>query len=163
MADIFSSFGGGMFSMEILLPFFLVLAIVYGALEVSKVFSNKGVKAIIAVVFAFFAIMNSQVVTFINSILPYAAMIFVVIFIAWILLKPLRGENKDGKKKDPVLIIVILVLVMVLLARMQATDYLPENSILSNTNLIWVVGILVIGVILWKIYKMSQNEGGGHP
>jgi hypothetical protein len=157
MADIFSSLGGGMFSMEILLPFFLVLAIVYGALEVSKVFSNKGVKAIIAVVFAFFSIMNPQVVAFINTILPYAAMIFVVIFIAWILIKPLRGGS--GKKMDPVLIIVILVLVMVLLARMQATDYLPESSILSNTNLIWVVGILVIGVILWKVYKMSQPEG----
>jgi glucan phosphoethanolaminetransferase (alkaline phosphatase superfamily) len=160
MTDIFSVLGGGMFSMEIILPFFLVLAIVYGALEISKVFTNKGVKAIIAVVFAFFTIMNSQVIAFINSILPYAAMIFVVIFIAWILLKPLRGGS-GRKGMDPVLIVVILVLVFVLLARMQATDYLPENSILANSNLLWIVGILVVAVVLWKVYKMGQAPAGG--
>jgi len=158
MADIFSSFGGGMFSLELLLPFFLVLAIIYGALEVSKVFKNRAVNGIIAVVFAFFSIMNSQVVAFINSILPYAAGFFVVLFLIWIVLKPLRGGGKEGGKgTDPVLIIVILVLVMVILARMQTTDILPSSSLLSNSNLIWIIGILIVAVILWKAYKM-KNE-----
>ena len=143
-------------SMEVLLPFFLVLAIIYGALEVSKVFKNRAVNGIIAIVFAFFSIMNAQVVSFINSILPYAAGFFVVIFIIWIVLKPLRG-GKEGKGMDPVLIIVILVLILVLLARMQVTDYFPEGSILSNQNLIWVIGIIIVAVILLKVFKM-KNE-----
>jgi len=142
--------------MEVLLPFFLVLAIIYGALEVSKVFKNRAVNGIIAIVFAFFSIMNAQVVSFINSILPYAAGFFVVIFIIWIVLKPLRG-GKEGKGMDPVLIIVILVLILVLLARMQVTDYFPEGSILSNQNLIWVIGIIIVAVILLKVFKM-KNE-----
>jgi len=145
-------------AMETLLPFFLVLAIVYGALEVSKVFTNRGVKGIIAVVFAFFSVMNAQVVAFINSILPYAAGFFVVIFIIWIVLKPLRG--KEGKKMDPVLIVVILVLVLIILARMQTTDYLPENSIFSNTNLIWIVGIIIAVVVLYKVYKIGSGQPG---
>ncbi len=140
-------------SMEILLPFFLVLAIIYGALEVSKVFKNRAVNGIIAVVFAFFSVMNSQVVSFINSILPYAAGFFVVLFLIWIVLKPLRGSGKEGKKGDPVLIIVILVLVLIILARMQTTDILPSSSLLSNTNLVWIIGILIVAVILWKAYK----------
>jgi hypothetical protein len=147
--------------METLLPFFLVLAIVYGALEVSKVFTNRGVKAIIAVVFAFFSVMNAQVVAFINSILPYAAGFFVVIFIAWIVLKPLRGKGEGKKGMDPVLLVVILVLVLILLARMQTTDYLPENSIFSNTNLIWIVGIIIAVVVLYKVYKIGSGQGPG--
>jgi hypothetical protein len=145
-------------SFEILLPFMLVLAIVYGALEVSKVFANRAVKGIIAIVFAFFAVMNSQVVAFINSILPYAAGFFVVIFLIWIVLKPLRGAG--GKRSmDPVLLIVILVLVLVLLARMSVSDYWPESSILSNANLIWIVGIAIVAVILWKAYKIGNKPG----
>ncbi len=145
-------------SFEILLPFMLVLAIVYGALEVSKVFANRAVKGIIAIVFAFFAVMNSQVVAFINSILPYAAGFFVVIFLIWIVLKPLRGSGKEGKKGiDPVLLIVILVLVLVLLARMSVSDYWPESSIISNSNLMWIIGIIIVVVILWKAYKI-KNE-----
>lgn len=145
-------------SMEILLPFFLVLAIVYGALEVSKVFANRGVKAIIAVVFAFFAILNYQVVTFINSILPYAAGFFVVIFLIWIVLKPIRGSGGAGKKgMDPVLLIVILVLILILLARMQVTNYFPQSSILSNENLIWVIGIIIVAIVLYKVFKIGPT------
>jgi hypothetical protein len=145
-------------SFEILLPFMLVLAIVYGALEVSKVFANRAVKAIIAVVFAFFSVMNSQVVAFINSILPYAAGFFVVIFLIWIVLKPLKGGG--GKKGiDPVLLIVILVLVLVLLARMSVSDYWPESSLISNANLLWIIGIIIVVVILWKAYKIGPGRG----
>jgi len=144
-----------------MLPFFLVLAITYGALEVSKVFANRAVKAILAVVFAFFAILNSQVVTFINSILPYAAVSFVVIFLIWIVLKPIRGDGKDKKGIDPVLIIVVLVLILVVLARLQMTDYFPSTSVLSNENIIWIVGIIIVAYILWKAFKMGPS--GSNP
>jgi small-conductance mechanosensitive channel len=148
-------------SLELMLPFFLVLAITYGALEVSKVFANRAVKAILAVVFAFFAILNSQVVTFINSILPYAAVSFVVIFLIWIVLKPIRGDGKDKKGIDPVLIIVVLVLILVVLARLQMTDYFPSTSVLSNENIIWIVGIIIVAYILWKAFKMGPS--GSNP
>lgn len=147
-------FASDFLSLEILLPFFLVLAIVYGSLEVSKVFANKAVKGIIAVVFAFFAILNYEVVSFINAILPYAAGFFVVLFLIWIILKPIKGAG-GGKGFDPVLIIVILALVLILLARMSVTEYWPESSWLSNANLIWIVGLIILVFIFWKAYKMS--------
>jgi len=147
-------------SMELLLPFFLVLAIVYGALEVSKVFKNRAVKGIIAVVFAFFSVTNTQVVSFINSILPYAAGFFVVIFLIWIVLKPIRGEKKEGEKRrgDPVLVIIVLGLVLIILARLQSTNYFPSSSILSNENLIWIIGIIIVAVVLYKAYKIGAKE-----
>jgi membrane-associated HD superfamily phosphohydrolase len=153
MADMFS-----MLSMETLLPFFLVLAITYGALEVSKVFANRGVKAIIAVVFAFFAILNSQVIAFINSILPYAAVFFVVIFLVWIVLKPLRGEKKPGDKgRDPVILVVILVLVLIVLARLQATGNLPSYGFFTSENLIWIVGLAIVAFVIYKVYKIGAQ------
>ena len=59
-------------------------------LRTSYLFS-RWLSALPAVVFAFFAIMNAQVVSFINMILPYAAGFFVILFLVWIILKPLRG------------------------------------------------------------------------
>ena len=144
-----------LFSMEILLPFFLVLAIIYGALEVSKVFANRAVKGIIAAVFAFFAIMNVQVVSFINLILPYAAGFFVVLFLIWIVLKPFRGAGKGGG--DATVLIVILVLVLILLTRLGSTGYIPGSSFLSDPNLLWLIGIIVVLVIIWKAYKMGSG------
>ncbi len=142
-------------SLELLLPFFLVLAIIYGALEVSKVFGNRAVKGIIAVVFAFFAIMNSQIVTFINMILPYAAGFFVILFLIWIILKPLRG-GKGGV--DATVLIVILVLVLVLVARLGSESYLPGYGFLSDPNLLWIIGIVIVLLVIWKAYKMGGGE-----
>jgi glucan phosphoethanolaminetransferase (alkaline phosphatase superfamily) len=144
-------------SMELILPFMLVLAITYGALEVSKVFANRAVKAIIAVVFAFFAILNYQVVTLINSILPYAAGFFVLVFLVWIVLKPLRG-GAGRKGFDPVILIVILVLALVFLARMQVTDYFPGMGFLSNENLMWIVGIAIVVFVVYKAYKIGSGR-----
>jgi len=138
-------------SFEILLPFFLVLAIVYGALEVSRVFSNRAVKGIIAVVFAFFAVMNYEVVMFINYILPYAAGFFVIIFLIWIILKPL----KIGGGIDPLMFIVILALVLILLARLNSLGY-TEYTFLSDPNFLWLIGIVVVLVLIWKAYKIGK-------
>jgi hypothetical protein len=151
MADIFS-----MLSMELLLPFFLVLAVVYGALEVSNIFRNRAVKAIIAAVFAFFSIMNSQVVSLINSILPYAAAFFVLLFLAWIVIKPFRGGGGQGKI-DPVIIVIILGLILILIARLASTGYISDNSILSNTNLLWIVGIAIALIIFYKVFKIGSG------
>lgn len=142
-------------SMELLLPFFLVLAIIYGALEVSKVFENRAVKGIIAVVFAFFAIMNAQVVSLINVILPYAAGFFVVIFIIWMVIKPFRGRGGGG---DSTVLIVILVLVVILLARLGTEGYI-QNNFLTDPNFLWIIGIVVVLVIIWKAYKMGSGGG----
>jgi hypothetical protein len=152
MADIFS-----MLSMELILPFMLVLAITYGALEVSKVFGNRAVKAILAVVFAFFAILNYQVVSFINSILPYAAVFFVVIFLVWIVLKPIMGKKGEGEKRDPIILVVILVLVLIVLARLQTTGNLPSYGVFSSENLIWIIGIIIVAFVLYKVYKIGAQ------
>ncbi|MCK5023334.1 MAG: hypothetical protein KAS04_04125 [Candidatus Aenigmarchaeota archaeon] len=145
------------FSLEIMLPFFLVLAIVFGALEVSQVFSNKAVKAIIAFVFAAFSVMNMQVVAMINFLLPYAAGFFVLFFLVWIILKPLRGKGGDGKgdKKDPLILIVVLVLVLVIMTRLGDTGYSYSLGFLANPNLLWIIGIVVVVFIIYKAYKMG--------
>ena len=133
-----------------MLPFFLVLAIVYGALEVSKVFQNKGVKAIIAVVIAFFSISSPAVVEFLFSILPYAALFFIAFFFLGFISSFLKG--KEGEKKDVGLVLVVLALVLIFLASQQ-------NIIaIGDQNLVGVIVLLVVVLILYAGYQ-AKGEG----
>jgi hypothetical protein len=142
---------------DLLIPALFLLAIVYGALEVSGVFKNKAVKAIIAIAIALFAITSSELVTFLNGVLPYAVMLFVAFFFIGFIFKFLKG----GGGKDWTLIIIILILLLVLLARLP--DIFPgwQLGFLSNENLMWAIGTIVVLAIFYIAYKMTKGSGAG--
>ena len=74
-----------------LLPFLLMLGIVYGALQMGSPIKNKGANFIIAIVLALFAATNQQAVDMINQFLPYAAVLFVGVFILGFVWKGVKG------------------------------------------------------------------------
>ena len=134
---------------NVILPFFFVLAIVYGALEVSKVFQNKGVKAIIALVIAFFASTSPPAVEFIFFILPYAAMFFVVFFFVGFLL----SFFKDKGEKDYALIMVILALVLIFISGQDNLKFIN----LQDQNFVGMIVLLVIALILYSAYNLKSS------
>lgn len=140
-----------LFEVTLLLPFFFVLAIVYGALEVAKVFDNKAVKAIIAVVLAFFAVSNEQVVTFLMTFLPYIAIFFVIFFLAGFILSIVSGKLK----KDPLLAMAALVLVVIFLVSQESIDIFT----IENENFLATLALLAIVLVLYVGYVMRGGEG----
>src|SRR4030043_415702 len=96
----------------LLIPFLFMLAIVYGALDVSGVFRNKRVNALIALVFAFFSLTYEPAILFINQIMPFAIIFFVAFFFLGFVIKVAR----KGVDKDYTLLIIILGLVLLLFA-----------------------------------------------
>ncbi|MBN1896815.1 MAG: hypothetical protein JW789_03775 [Candidatus Aenigmarchaeota archaeon] len=136
-------------ALETLLPFLLILAVSYGALETVGMFRNKAVKAIIAVVLAFFAISNSMTVTYINGLLPYAAILFIIFFGIGFVKKSLSGGQKDNE-----LIIIIIVLVMLFVGSLYTTT--SDFNMYQYNELVWIAGIAVIGAILYGAYRMKE-------
>jgi hypothetical protein len=143
MADIIS----------LMVPFLFMLAIVYGALDVAGVFKNKRVNALIALVFAFFALTYAPAIEFINQIMPLAIVFFVVFFFLGFVIK----IAKKGVDKDYTLLIIILGLVLLLFATQGPgfiDSFLPGFEEQANSIMI-ASAIAFIGVILLAAYKLS--------
>jgi hypothetical protein len=145
-------------SLEYGIPFFFIFAIIYGALEIGGVFKNKGVKAIISICLAFFAVSNYQVLALINQLLPYAAIFFIVVFFLGFILKPFIGK---GGKGDPVLLIIVLGLVLLLFAQLGSPSspfyHDIQSTILGNENFLWIVGIIIVIVMFVYAYRMGKG------
>jgi hypothetical protein len=151
--------------LETLIPFLFIFAITYGALEVSGYFQNKAVKAIIALCISFFSIMNSEVTGFINQILPYAAIFFVIVFFIGFITKPFRkkaGQQGQGGGRDPVLILIIVGLAMLILAQLASPSSplynYTQGTILGNESIVWIAGlVMVLALFYYAFFKIKAQ------
>ena len=134
-------------ALETLLPFLLVLAVVYGAMDTAKMFSNRALKTIISVVMAFFAISDSSVVAMLNAMLPYAAIFFILIFVAGYVKRSLGG--KQGQDNTMVIIIIVLALLL------MASYARAEGGMYEYSEFFWFVGVIAIISVLYAAYKMK--------
>jgi uncharacterized membrane protein YdjX (TVP38/TMEM64 family) len=145
--------------MTFILPFLFVLAIVYGALDLAAVFKKKAVNVIIALVVAVFAVSNVAIVDSIVAAMPWAAMLFIILFFIKFILSFFKTEK--GKEKDYTLIIIILALIAIFMLS-QGTqliqDWLPGGFPVSEENLILIIGIVIIVAILYAAYNASKNR-----
>lgn len=137
------------------LPFFFVLAVVYGALEVSDLFKKPAVKALISIIIAFFSITNSTVVALIYQFLPYAALFFLVFFFFGFLYSFFKKEEK----KDPTLVVIILGLLLIFLVERGEETLSPFSFPgLTQENFMAAVGLFVIVVIFFAAYQHYRQE-----
>jgi hypothetical protein len=147
-------FGLDFVSLEYFLPFLLVVAIVYGALETAGMFRNRAVKAILAVVMGFFSVMNYQIVQLINTYLPFAAIVFVLIFIAGYMKKSLGGRADE--EKDNTMIIIIFGLGLLFIASIANAS--GGFNLYQYTDFLWLIGVVVVIAILYAAYRMGSNK-----
>ncbi len=137
---------------EIAIPFFFVLAVVYGSLEVSNVFKKSSVKGMISLAIAAVTLTSEAVTVFVMDILPYAAILFVIFFVLGFILNVFRG---DDKKVDFSLVAVIAALVLVFVSSQQdfVESYIPW---LSSENSVFIVA----GILLLMIFYAAYKKGG---
>jgi hypothetical protein len=144
----------------LMIPFLFMLAIVYGALDVSGVFRNRRVNAVIALVFALFTLTYAPAVEFINQIMPLAMIFFIVFFFIGFVIKMSGKGLKQGERRDFTLLIIIMGLILLLLATKGAEfigNFMPGFEEQGN-NILVVAGIIFIAVIFLAAYKMSNKE-----
>ncbi|MFH1978301.1 MAG: hypothetical protein ABIJ92_03170 [Candidatus Aenigmatarchaeota archaeon] len=137
----------------VILPFFFMFALVYGALEASSVFSNNAVKSIIALVIAFFTISSQPALDFINQAFPYAIPFFIVAFFLSFVIKMFKG--KEGEK-DYTLIAIVIGLILLLLASQGSVLTAITNI---HSDLVTGIGLALIALIFFAGYQ--QAKGGG--
>jgi hypothetical protein len=134
--------------METLLPFLLVVAVTYGAMETSGIFRNRAIKTIVAVVLALFAVTNYYIVQAINSMLPYVAIIFLLVFIAGFAKRSLSGSEKDNT-----MMIIMLALALLFIASIARAE--GGFGLYEYTEFLWLVGVAVVVAVLYAAYRMK--------
>lgn len=141
-------------TLNFLLPFLLVLAIVYGALEMSGPIKNKAARFIISLVLAIFAATYEPAVVMINQLLPYAAGLFVVVFLLGFIKSLFRGEK--GKETDFTLLAIIAGLAAIFFAGPVGSGLFGTAASLgpiSSENLAAAAGLLFVLIMLVVAYK----------
>lgn len=142
------------------LPFFFILAVVFGLLEIVDVFKRKSVNLIIALVFAFFAAGYEPFVTFFFEYFGLILWSFVGLFFIAFFFEALgmRKSQKVGTGRENIPIMVGGVVLLVLTT--VGIQYLSEFRLpfLNNRNMLLLIGLVLLGIIFYYAYEYGGQE-----
>ncbi len=146
--------------MEYAVPFFFLLAVVYGALGISGVFKNRAVNMIIALVIAFFGMTYQPFTSWLYAIMPYAIILFIAVFFLGFIYKLFKGRK--GEQKDFTLILIVIGLFLILFVRFgEDIESLTASLGMPVTyeSLVGIVGIIVLIAFFYGAYKLGRHAG----
>ena len=138
--------------MTFMLPFLFVLAIVYGALELTSVLKNKAANIVIALVVAFFAISNASAVEFIIAVMPWAAILFIAAFFARVATIQDFATNMLNFLAFG-LGIGAPLLAFSLVSR-SASRWMVNALVKYNRQIDFVAGLIMVGVALYYLINV---------
>jgi hypothetical protein len=136
------------------LPFLLIFAIVFGIMEKSKIFDNKGLNSVIAISIGLLALQFEFVPEFFSIILPRVGIGLSVLLGILILLGLALPSEKWVNYALVGIAAVITIAVLVSTGDYfgyGALDFVREHSIF----------VLFIGVIVLIVVAFSKGSGGG--
>jgi hypothetical protein len=146
-----------LFSEHTLIPFMFVLAIIFGVLELVKIFRNRAVNFLIALSISFFTITNTAFVellwTYFGSITSFFILMFMIAFVFEIF--GLRGGRKENSST---MIINGAILFLLLSLGFYYAGLVPVVPFIGGgQNLILVVLLIFILVLFWSAFKMGAG------
>jgi hypothetical protein len=146
-------------SNEFLIPFLFVLAIVFGILEITKLFRNRGVNFVIALAISFFAVSNTTFVSFLWSQFGNITAFFIVMFfIAFVLeMFGLRRPSGESRSEGGMIISGAVLFLLLSLGFMYSDLIPPLPYIGSGNNLILFFAIIFILAIFWAAFKAGRE------
>lgn len=151
----FESIGG----FDFILPFLLIFAIVFAILEQIKLFGAKrNISAILALIIALFAVIQTDVVLLIQGFIPRVSMIILFIF-SVLLLIGIFGVRAEKFAKLPFGIAVILSIIGVIWAFGAASGWdVPWGPFLTQEDIAIILTLGIFILIIWFIIKEPPKE-----
>jgi len=152
---------------DFLLPFLLVFVLIFAILEKSKLLGDgrRQINAIIALVSGLILLAFSSYVEFIKSIIPFFAVVLVILFVFLLLYGFVYGDNKgDPLDKNMKMILGIIVALAVAIAVLYYTNswehikewFFAENKYFIN----FVFGIIIVAAILAVVFGSGKGGKG---
>jgi amino acid transporter len=147
-------------SEQTLIPFLFVLAIIFGVLELTHVFRNRGVNFLIALAISFFTISNTA---FVNALWSYfgviTAFFIFMFFIAFILeVFGFRKPKHPQESREEGMIVIGAILLLLLTFGFMYSSMIPELPFIGGgSNVIILFAIIFILVIFWMAFKVGRE------
>ncbi len=145
-------------SNETFLLFMFALAIVFGILEITKIFRNRGVNFIIALAISFFAVTNSSFVAFIEPQFGNITIFFIFMFFIAFVLEIFGLRDIRQRRPEEGILIIGAILLMVFVFGFTHSNLIPELPFIgSGTNFIILLALVLILVIFWAAFKAGPT------
>jgi len=148
---------------EILLPFFLIFAIIFGILEKVNIFGKDSHKfnIVIALVTGFLIVRNQTLVALMNRFLPNVSM-FVLVIVAFLIILGIFGVKADSWSGGLLFVAAIIALIGVIWGLGQAAEeegiqWLPEWLEITETDIKWIAGIGGGLIVLWLLVGKTKT------
>ncbi len=145
-------------SMQFIIPFLFVLAVVFGVLQMARIFKNKAVAAVIAIAIAFFASNYQPFLTILWQYLPTVTWFFIAMFFIVFTLEVFGLRGKEEKKfSEEGAVIQGAILFILLAIGWMIVDKLPIQLPYVGTgkNLLLLLGIILVLLIFWSAFRIS--------
>ncbi|MFH1631346.1 MAG: hypothetical protein ABIA21_03985 [Candidatus Aenigmatarchaeota archaeon] len=140
--------------------FLFMFAIVFALLSYAKIFKEtRYACAIIAAVIGLISAIYAPFTFFIQSVLPVASIVLVIIFFIVFIKAIFTHDKEKGKKSDMAPTVIVLAILLIVLAAMWPMVSTQLGIAVSlSENILWVIGLIVLFIIFVTAYKM-QTEG----
>lgn len=137
---------------EFLIPFLFSLAVIFGVLEVTRLF-RKPVNFIVSFALSFFAIIYPGFVDFMWANFGLFAIFFIAMFFIVFVSKVFGMGGK--KSQDSVIINGVILLVLLSVSYLYIDSFPSVPFLGAGQNLILLVSVVLIISIFWAAYKTS--------
>ena len=137
---------------EFFIPFLFSLAVIFGVLEVTRLF-RKPVNFIISFTLSFFAMIYPGFVDFMWANFGLFAIFFIAMFFIVFVSKVFGMGGK--KSQDSVIINGVILLILLSVSYLYIDSFPSVPFIGAGQNLILLVSVVLIISIFWAAYKTS--------
>ncbi|MBS3156998.1 hypothetical protein J4442_02380 [Candidatus Woesearchaeota archaeon] len=152
----FENIGG----FDIILPFLLVFAITFAILDKIKLFGEKkNINTIIAIILAFFLILQQDFVFLLQGVLPRVSMLMVTLIMI-LLVAGTFGFSEFGEGWKSLSVIVAIVGVIWAIGASSNWD-IPAFDLLTDQDIAILLILGVFVLVIWFVVKEPSKTGEG--
>jgi hypothetical protein len=137
--------------------FLFVFAIIYALLIFTGIFAGtRRAAALISIVIAFFAVMYSPLVLFLQELLPIASILLVFLFFI-VFTKKLFIKEDLTNKTDALPLAVVLAISLLLVGILWNSIAVSLPTPFTSDTVLWLIGIFIIILIFFAVYSHNPQ------
>ncbi|MBU3897099.1 MAG: hypothetical protein KJ697_04170 [Nanoarchaeota archaeon] len=154
-------------SLQFIIPFLFILAIIFGVLELASPIKNKVANLIIALAIAFFATSYGPFITILWSFLPSITWFFIIMFFI-VFSMEVFGLRKKGAtpadNSEKMMLNGVVLFVLLMIGWMLVDEFPIELPVIGGgENLLFLIGLIFTLMIFWSAFKVGSGQQTAPP